>query len=213
MSRYRSPRHSNLKLRVEITPKVCTYSLISIDLNLPILSKITKVLIIIEKQIKLDFIHNFRSLNSQQNLIRIQPLRSTMNILISQVQSLRIWSILSLTKNNRNDNVNHLLSRLVQSISLMYIHIGVMNNRLMHLHKKRISTCYPVIVLFAYCNIHYLLSAVSLLFAFFEWDEFEDQRDRFSRVQEECVVLADHIVSFWFTVCTILSQKYCSATK
>ena len=89
------------------------------------------------------------------------------------------------------------------------IHVGVMKDGLVHLHKKGEPSSNPVVVLFADGNIDYFLSAVRFFLLFFEGDKFEDERNGLSWMKEECIVLSDHVVSFWFTVSTNLYQKYC----
>ena len=46
------------------------------NLNEPVLSEINEVLVLIEKQVEVSFVHDGRSVDSQQNLVGVEPLGS-----------------------------------------------------------------------------------------------------------------------------------------
>ena len=62
-------------------------------------------------------LHNWRSLDSQKYLIGIQPLSSRLRMRMRQVKFFRGMGVISLAVNDRHNDINDLISRLVQSKS------------------------------------------------------------------------------------------------
>lgn len=86
------------------------------------------------------------------------------------------------------------------------VHIGVMDDLFMHIDQEGESSCDPIVVFFADCDIDqfFLGNEVSNLnLVLLERKKLEDERNAVSRLQEECVVLSDHIISFRLSVITV----------
>lgn len=87
----------------------------------------------------------------------------------------------------------------------------MVNDWLVHFYKERKTSSDPIVILLADSNIYKSLSAALALFT--KGQEFEDQRNRLSSMQEKGIVLANHIVAFGLSVVAESENRYCSDTK
>jgi len=110
-----TPRHCDFELSVEIASEVGTHSLIWINFNEPVLAEVTEVLIIVEEKVEFQALHDLGSLNSDEDFIWVEPLSRAARVRVSQVELFGIGSILGLAVDDRNNDVDHLLSRLIES--------------------------------------------------------------------------------------------------